>query len=68
MLSSLAQLPMDRKVKNLADIAGMAEAGCHAISEDGKSVMNASLYRKGMKDSKEGRNDRCLLTVRTLPW
>lgn len=39
--------------KELADIAGMAEAGCHAISEDGKSVMNASLYRKGMKLAKE---------------
>lgn len=33
----------------LADIEGMAEAGCHAISEDGKSVMNASLYREGMR-------------------
>ncbi len=39
--------------KELADIQGMAEAGCHAISEDGKSVMNASLYRKGMKLAKE---------------
>lgn len=37
----------------LADIEGMAKAGCHAISEDGKSVMNASLYRKGMKLAKE---------------
>lgn len=37
----------------LADIKGMAEAGCHAISEDGKSVMNASLYRKAMKLAKE---------------
>lgn len=37
----------------LADIAGMAKAGCHAISEDGKSVMNASLYRKAMKIAKE---------------
>lgn len=37
----------------LADIAGMAGAGCHAISEDGKSVMNAALYRKGMKLAKE---------------
>lgn len=36
-----------------ADIAGMAQAGCHAISEDGKSVMNASLYRKAMKLAKE---------------
>ena len=39
--------------KELADIAGMAAAGCHAISEDGKSVMNASLYRKGMKEAKK---------------
>ena len=31
----------------------MAAAGCHAISEDGKSVMNASLYRKGMKEAKK---------------
>ena len=37
----------------LADIKGMAEAGCHAISEDGKSVMNASLYREAMKIAKE---------------
>lgn len=37
----------------LADIAGMAEAGCYAISEDGKSVMNASLYRQSMKLAKE---------------
>lgn len=39
--------------KELADIRGMAKNGCHAISEDGKSVMNASLYRKGMKIAKE---------------
>lgn len=38
--------------EELADIEGMAKAGCHAISEDGKSVMNASLYRKGMKLAK----------------
>ena len=37
----------------LADIEGMAKAGCHAISEDGKSVMNASLYRKAMNIAKE---------------
>lgn len=37
----------------LADIKGMAKAGCHAISEDGKSVMNASLYRKAMKIAKD---------------
>lgn len=39
--------------QELADISGMAEAGCHAISEDGKSVMNASLYRKGMREAKK---------------
>lgn len=39
--------------EELADIRGMAQAGCHAVSEDGKSVMNASLYRKGMKAAKE---------------
>ena len=44
---------MGQSGKELADIAGMAKAGCHAISEDGKSVMNASLYRKGMKEAKK---------------
>ena len=39
--------------EELADIKGMAQAGCHAISEDGKSVMNSSLYRKAMKIAKE---------------
>ncbi|MGC4018986.1 MAG: dihydroorotase [Muricomes sp.] len=39
--------------EELADIQGMAQAGCHGISEDGKSVMNASLYRKAMKIAKE---------------
>ena len=43
----------DQAGQELADIAGMAEVGCHAISEDGKSVMNASLYRKAMKIAKE---------------
>ena len=38
--------------QELADIEGMAKAGCHAISEDGKSVMNASLYRKAMRLAK----------------
>lgn len=39
--------------EELADIQGMAEAGCHAISEDGKSVMTASLYRKAMRLAEE---------------
>ena len=37
--------------KTLADIAGMKRAGSPAISEDGKSVMNAQLYREGMKEA-----------------
>lgn len=39
--------------RELADIAGMARAGCHAVSEDGKSVMDASVYRRGMKAARE---------------
>lgn len=35
--------------KELSDIAGMVKAGIPAISEDGKSVMNAELYREAME-------------------
>ncbi len=49
----LGAVTVGQKGEELADIAGMAKEGCHAISEDGKSVMNASLYRKGMKLAKE---------------
>lgn len=34
--------------EELADIEGMVEAGIPAVSEDGKSVMNAQLYREAM--------------------
>lgn len=37
--------------KELADIEGMVKAGIPAISEDGKSVMNAELYREGMEQA-----------------
>ena len=37
--------------KELADIEGMVKAGCPAISEDGKSVMNSQVYREGMKEA-----------------
>ncbi len=37
----------------LSDIHGMVEAGCPALSEDGKSVMNANLYRDAMKIAAE---------------
>ena len=49
----LGAVTKGQKGQELADISGMAEAGCYAISEDGKSVMNASLYRKGMKEAKK---------------
>lgn len=39
--------------KEPADIRGMAEAGIPAISEDGKSVMDLSVYREAMKLAKE---------------
>ncbi len=42
-----------QKGETLSDIRGMAAEGCCAVSEDGKSVMNASLYRQGMKLAKE---------------
>ena len=42
-----------QKGEKLADIRGMAAAGSPAISEDGKSVMNAQLYREGMKIAEE---------------
>ena len=34
--------------KELSDMEGMVKAGSPAISEDGKSVMDAELYREGM--------------------
>ena len=49
----LGAVTVGQQGKELADIRGMAKEGCHAISEDGKSVMDASLYRKGMKIAKE---------------
>ncbi|MCP1102632.1 dihydroorotase [Aequitasia blattaphilus] len=45
--------------KEVADIKGMAQAGCKGISEDGKSVMDSAVYRQGMKLAKE--NDLLVL-------
>lgn len=39
--------------KELSDIKGMVEAGIPAISEDGRSVMNAEIYRNAMIKAKE---------------
>lgn len=49
----LGAVTVGQQGEELADIRGMAAAGCHAVSEDGKSVMNASLYRKAMRLAKE---------------
>ncbi|MCI8639060.1 MAG: dihydroorotase [Coprococcus sp.] len=49
----LGAVTKGQRGEELADIEGMAAAGCHAISEDGKSVMNAALYRRGMSKAKE---------------
>lgn len=48
----LGSVTVRQEGEELADIRGMAKAGCVGISEDGKSVMNASLYRRGMKAAK----------------
>ena len=39
--------------EEMTDIAGMVKAGAKAISEDGKSVMDAELYRNAMKEAKK---------------
>lgn len=49
----LGSVTVGQQGEELADLKGMAKAGCVGISEDGKSVMNASLYRKAMKIAKE---------------
>ena len=41
--------------KELADIEGMVKAGSPAISEDGKSVMDAALYRDGMLEAADAK-------------
>lgn len=41
--------------KELADIAGMAEAGVPALSEDGKSVMDSKLCKEAMKEAAKAR-------------
>lgn len=49
----LGAVTVGQNGKELADIEGMAKAGCMAISEDGKSVMDSGLYRKAMRLAKE---------------
>ncbi len=41
--------------KELADIAGMVKAGCAAISDDGREVMDTRLYRRALELAKAHR-------------
>lgn len=47
----LGAITVGEEGKEIADLEGMAEAGCVAVSEDGKSVMNSYLYREAMKQA-----------------
>lgn len=38
--------------KELTDIAGMVKAGCMAISDDGREVMDSRIYRRALEHSK----------------
>ena len=46
-------ITVGQKGEELADIEGMVKAGIPAISEDGKSVMNALLYKEAMEIAAE---------------
>lgn len=48
----IGAITVGQKGEELADIAGMVEAGAPALSEDGKSVMDTALYVEAMKIAK----------------
>ena len=54
----LGSVTIGQMGKDLGDIKGMAREGCVGISEDGKSVMNASPVSQGECGSKRSMNDR----------
>lgn len=45
----IGAVTMQQDGKELADIAGMKEAGAVALSEDGKSVMDTLIFRRGLQ-------------------
>lgn len=49
----LGAVTIGQEGKELADIEGMAKAGCHAISEDGKSVMKSCFISKSHETCKK---------------
>ena len=48
----LGSMTMGECGEELSDIEGMAQAGCYALSEDGKSVMNAFCSEKPCEKQK----------------
>ena len=62
----IGAITIGQQGEELADIEGMAQAGCHAISEDGKSVMNASLYRKAMQTLTQMTKKRLTMHVKVV--
>lgn len=48
---AVGAVTLGQEGKELADIAGMKNAGAVAISEDGKSVMDTLVYRKGLEEA-----------------
>lgn len=55
----VGSVTVDMAGKKMSDIEGMHKAGCIAISEDGKSVMNAQLYKEAMEVA--AKNDMVVL-------
>lgn len=49
----IGAVTLGQEGKELADIRGMKEAGAVALSEDGKSVMDSLVYRKGLCQAAE---------------
>lgn len=45
----VASVTLRQQGETLVDVAALKKAGCIAISEDGKSVMNSQVYREAMK-------------------
>ncbi len=52
-LQIIGAITQGQEGKELSDIQGMAEEGICALSEDGKSVMNADLMLKAMRIAKD---------------
>lgn len=48
-----AAVTFDMQGKELTDFAGLKEAGAPALSEDGKSVMDAALFRQALERAAE---------------